>query len=51
MMINDAYLHWAEDDDWSGELEVNLLHGLVGQHVPIPTLVPASWKNNINKNI
>ena len=53
-VVVDPVLDGPQDDDGPRELEINLLHGLVGQDLSISTIVPASWKTNINtsyKNI
>ena len=41
-VVIDPVLHGSEDDDWPRELEVNLLHRLVGQNLSVTTIVPAS---------
>ena len=46
-VVIDPVLHGAEDDDRPRELEVNLLHRLVGQNLPVSTIVPASSKNKL----
>ena len=48
-VVIDPVLHGAEDDDGSGELEINLLHGLVRQDLSVSTIVPASWKKKIRE--
>ena len=44
-IIIDPVLNRAENDDGSGELEVDLLHRLVGEDLPLASFLPASYKN------
>ena len=44
-VVVDPVLHRAEDDDRSGELEVDLLHRLVGEDLTVSSLLPASYRN------
>ena len=44
-VVIDPVLDGAEDDDGPCELQVYLLHGLVGENLSISSLLPASYGN------
>ena len=44
-IVIDPVLDGTEDDDGPGELEVDLLHRLVGQDLSLSSILPASYKN------